>query len=166
MQAKEEPKRRALPIIVSAPLIIIVVLLLIPLTPLLFATYLLFGIVLQLIIWVSWCTRGVNVLLVYSESPNWHDYVETRIIPRLPASAVVLNWSHRRKWKFLTLPVIAFRFFGGSREFNPLVVVFQPFRWAKTYRFWKAFKDFKHGKSGVLDTLESELFEHLSRFRI
>ena len=137
MQPKQEPKHRALPLIVSAPLIVVLVLLLLPLIPLLLATYVLYGIVLQLVIWVCWCSRGVNVLLVYSDRPNWHDYIETHIIPRLPPSTLLLNWSHRRKWKFLSLPVMAFRFFGGSREFNPLVVVFRPFRWAKTYRFWK-----------------------------
>jgi len=74
-----------------------------------------------------------------------------------------MNWSDRRHWKRLSLPVMAFRFFGGSCEFNSLIVVFQPFRWAKTYRFWKPFQDYKHGKTSTLDTMEKRLFQHLSR---
>ena len=163
MQSQEDRKRRTLPLIVRAPLVVALVLVLLPLIPLLLATYLLYGIVLQLVIWLCWCTRGVNVLLVYSDSPNWHDYIETHIMPRLPPSAVVLNWSDRRNWKMLSLPVMAFRFFGGSREFNPLVVVFQPFRWAKAYRFWNPFKDYKHGKTATLEELENKLFQHLSQ---
>jgi len=148
---------------VSAPLIVALVLLLLPLISLLIATYLLYAIVLQLVIWLCWCTRGVNVLLVYSDSPNWHDYIETHIIPKLPTTTVALNWSERRNWRSLSLPVMAFRLFGGSREFNPMVVVFLPFRWAKTFRFWQPFRDYKHGKNATLEQMENKLFEHLTR---
>jgi len=163
MKSREDNKRRALPLIVSAPLIIALVLLLLPLIPLLLVTYLLYAIVLQVVIWLCWCTRGVNVLLVYSSSPHWQEYIESHIIPKLPPSTVVLNWSERRRWRLFSLSVLAFRLFGGSREFNPLVVVFRPFRWAKTFRFWKPFRDYKHGKTTSLERLEYELFQYLSR---
>ena len=166
MQAKQESKRYPLSRIVMAPLIVIIVLVLLPLIALLIATHFFYGIVLQLVIWVCWCCRGVNVLLVYSESPNWHDYIETHIIPRLPSSTVLLNWSQRRKWKSRSLPVMVFGFFGWEHEFNPMVVVFRPFHRTKTYRFWKPFKDYKHGKAATLQAMESELFQHLSRIGI
>ena len=154
MQSQKEPKRRAWPRIVSVLIVVIILVpLLLPLFLLLLVTHLLYGVVLQLVIWACWCTRGVNVLLVYSDSPNWHDYIENNLVPKLPRSTVLLNWSRRRKWRFLSLRVMAFQYFGGSREFNPLVVVFRPFRWAKTYRFWKPFKDYKHGKTRSLETL-------------
>jgi hypothetical protein len=151
-----------LPLIVSAPLIVALALLLLPLIPLLLATYLLYAIVLQLVIWLCWCTRGINVLLVYSNSPHWQEYIEAHIMPKLPASTVVLNWSERRRWRWFSLSVMAFRLFGGSREFNPLVVVFRPFRWAKTFRFWRPFREHKHGKITALELLEEELFQTLS----
>ncbi|GIW83316.1 MAG: hypothetical protein KatS3mg105_5123 [Gemmatales bacterium] len=53
-----------------------------PLIPLLLASYLLYAIVLQLVIWLCWCTRGLNVLLVYSNSPHWQEYIEAHIIPQ------------------------------------------------------------------------------------
>ena len=163
MNAQNHRKRRTMTFLVRLSAAVVVVLLLIPLVPLLLATYFTYAIVLQMVIWTCWSTRGVNVLLVYSDSPNWHDYIETNIIPRLPSSTVAINWSERRNWKRFSLPVMAARFFGGSREFNPMVVVFRPFHWAKTYRFWKPFKDYKHGKMEPLHAMEAELFNDLSR---
>ena len=163
MNAQNHRERRTITFLMRLPVAVAVVLLLIPLVPLLLATYFAYAIVLQMVIWMWWSTRGVNVLLVYSDSPNWHDYIETKIIPRLPSSNVAINWSERRNWKRFSLPVMAVRFFGGSREFNPMVVVFRPFHWAKTCRFWKPFKDYKHGKAEPLHAMETELFSDLSR---
>lgn len=163
MESRTGTAHRALPRILTGPLVGVLVLLLLPLVPLLLVSYLLYRIVLQVAIWIGWCSRGIQVLLVYSESPVWQDYIESNIIPRLPRSTVRLNWSERRKWRHLSLPVMAFGFFGGSREFNPLVVVFRPFRRTKTFRFWKAFKDYKHGRTTALEEKASELFEYLSR---
>ena len=162
MQSKDR-KRHVLPSIWRVPVVVVIALVLLPLVPLLIATYFAYASVLQMVIWACWCTRGVNVLLVYSDSPNWHEYVEANIIPRLPASAVVINWSERRNWKRWSLSALAARFFGGSREFNPIVVVFRPLHWAKTYRFWKPFMDYKHGMSKPLHALETKLFNDLSR---
>ncbi len=156
-------ERRVLSSMLRVTVVGAIAIVLLPLVPLLIATYLAYASVLQMVIWICWCTRGVNVLLVYSDSPIWHEYIETNIIPRLPESAIVINWSGRRNWKRLSLPVIAARFFGGSREFNPMVVVFRPLHWAKTYRFWKPFKDYQHGKTEPLHALETELFNDLSR---
>jgi hypothetical protein len=43
-----------------------------------------------------------------------------------------------------------------------MVVVFRPFRWANTFRFWRAFRDYKHGKSMTLDNTMNRLFEYLT----
>jgi len=40
---------------------------------------------------------GRDILLVYSDSPIWHDYIEERILPHLGERAVVLNWSQCRQ---------------------------------------------------------------------
>ena len=48
------------------------------------------------------------------------------------------------------MAIVAFggtvRFFGGTREFNPLAIVCQPLAWPRRFRFYKAFKAFKHGR--------------------
>jgi hypothetical protein len=162
MNALDNGRRHIMPKVMRLPIVIGIVILLLPVVLLLLVTYFAYAIMLQIVIWICWPTRGVNVLLVYSDSPNWRGYIEVNIIPRLPSSAVTINWSDRRNWKRFSLPVMAARFFGGSREFNPMVVVFRPFRWAKTYRFWQPFKDYQHGKPEPLHALETKLFSDLS----
>lgn len=149
--------------VIRLPVVGALILLLLPLVPVLLVTYVAYAMVLQVVIWICWSTRGVNVLIVHSDSPNWRDYIEANIMPRLPASTIMLNWSDRRNWKRFSLPVMAARLFGGSREFNPMIVVFRPFHWAKTYRLWQPLKDYKHGKTEPLQALEAKLFDELSR---
>lgn len=160
MQTKDR-KHRVSSSLVRVCVLVALALVLLPMVPLLIATFFAYASVLQMVIWVCWCSRGVNVLLVFSASPNWQTYIEANIRPRLPASAVVLNWSDSRNWKWCSLPVLAARLFGGTREFNPMVVIFRPLHWAKTYRFWKPLKDYKHGKTEPLHALETKLFSEL-----
>ena len=122
--------------------------------------YVLSGFVLYVAIWLGWCARGRHVLLVYSDSPIWHEYIENEILPRLEGRAVILNWSERKQWK-KSLAVLAFKRFGGWRAFNPLAVVFRPFQFAKVFRFFEPFQDFKHGDPGKVEKMKTELFEAL-----
>lgn len=112
---------------------------------------------LHVAIWYWWCRRRRDILLVYSDSPIWHDYIEQQLLPYLGDRAVVLNWSRRKDWRF-SLARAVFRHFGGSREFNPMAVVFRPFRRTRTFRFWQPFRDFKHGDPEALHRMESEFF--------
>lgn len=118
------------------------------------------GLVLYLAIWLNWCLRGRHVLFVYSDSPIWHEYIEKEILPRLEGRAVVLNWSERKRWK-KSLAILAFRRFGGWHAFNPLAVVFRPFQFAKVFRFFEPFQDFKHGNPDKVEKMKTELFEAL-----
>lgn len=120
--------------------------------------YLLWGAILYLVIWLTWTKP--RILFVYSDSPTWKDYIEREILPFLQDRAVTLNWSERRHWKN-SLAVLAFRYFGGNRNFNPIGMVFHPFRFVKIYRFFEAFKDFKHGDAKKVEAMKRELFEVL-----
>lgn len=122
--------------------------------------HLLAGLFLHVTIWCCWCSRGRDVLFVYSDSPIWHDYVEEHILPRLGERAVVLNWSHRGRWR-RTLSVLAFRCFGGYRSFNPMAIVFRPFRLARKFRFYEPFREFKHGKTEAVAKMERDLYDLL-----
>jgi hypothetical protein len=136
---------------------VLVVLISIILLPILFIgllLYLLCGIILYVAIWLTWRQRFV--LFVYSNSPIWKDYLEANVIPKLQNHAVILNWSQRKTWKN-SLAVLAFRYFGGYRNFNPLALVFRPFRFAKAYRYFEAFRDFKHGKIDQVEKVTQEL---------
>ncbi|MBI5395462.1 MAG: hypothetical protein HZA91_09230 [Verrucomicrobia bacterium] len=129
----------------------------IPLTIAVLTFLLLAGLFLHLAAWCCWCVRGRYVLFVYSDSPIWHDYIEERILPRLSKRVVILNWSDRSRWQ-PTLGVLAFRYFGGDREFNPMAIVFRPLRLARKFRFYEPFCEFKHGKTEAVAKMESELY--------
>jgi len=112
---------------------------------------------LHIAIWSWWCIRGRDILFVYSDSPIWHDYIEQYFLPKLGERAMVLNWSKRKNWRF-SLARMAVHHFGGWREFNPIAIVFHPFRRTRTFRFLKPFKDFKHGHPEALHHMENEFF--------
>jgi hypothetical protein len=73
---------------------------------------------------------------------------------------VILNWSERRKWKN-SIAILAFRYFGGYRNFNPMEMIFHPFRLVKTYRFFEACKEFKHGDPKKVEEIRDRLFADL-----
>lgn len=105
-------------------------------------------------------SQGKFVLFVYSDSPNWKSYIESKVLPPIKDYAIVLNWSERSKWKGKkSWPVQAFRHWGGSKEFNPLAIVFCGLTRVRTIRFYQAFRDFKHGKEAPLREAESQLSE-------
>ncbi len=147
----------------AAFLIVVASVLLIVMLPLLLLTYAIYSAVLYVVVWLAWCTRNRNVLLVYSNSPNWQNYIETELIPRLPENTIVLNWSERRSWPRFSLQVWVFRHFGGSREFNPMVLVFKPFHWTRDFRFWQAFRSYKHGKTDLLLETQDRLTQYMNR---
>jgi hypothetical protein len=118
------------------------------------------AVVLQIVAWVAWCLRGRYVLVVYSNSPIWQQYFEQQILPAIGQRGVVLNWSDRKRWRY-SLAVAAFRLFAGSREFNPLALVFQPFAWVRQFRFYGPLQAFKHGRPQEADAMRRELLETL-----
>lgn len=142
----------------QVPLIILIVLLALPVMLIAGAVQLLFSLILHVAIWILWCARGRDVLFVTSDSPVWGAYVTEKLLPRLGERAVILNWSERKKWSF-SLARIAFYHFGGQREFNPLAVVFRPFRRPQVFRFWRPFRDWKHGNRGALQEVEREFLQ-------
>ena len=150
---KPKPKAQwwqvALVIFLAPVLLVVVVLALV--------FFLVSNVFLHIAIWSWWCIRGRDILFVYSDSPIWHDYIEENVLPHLGERAVVLNWSQRKRWRF-SLARVAVHYFGGWREFNPLAVVFRPFRRTRTFRFWQPFRDFKHGHPEALHRMESEFF--------
>lgn len=148
----------ALLLLAGLPMLALLLALLLVAAPLLLVLWLAYTICLHIVIWVWWCGRRKDVLFIYSDSPIWRDYLEKTVLPQIANRAYVLNWSERKRWKS-SIATMAFRHFGGDREFNPLAVVFRPFRLTRTFRFWKPFKEFKHGKTGPLERLQSELFD-------
>jgi hypothetical protein len=118
------------------------------------------AVLLLLVVWLTWSSRGRYALVVYSNSPIWQEYFEEHVLPAVGNRGVVLNWSERKQWPF-ALPVALFRFFGGTRDFNPLAVVFRPLAWPRRFRFYGPFQAFKHGRPQQVEDMRRELLELL-----
>lgn len=118
-------------------------------------------VVVHLAVLLLWVPRRRSVLFLYSESPVWQAHIEENVLPRLPPSSVVLNWSRRRLWRRFDIAVWIFRHYGGDEEFNPLGIIIRPFRRVKVFRFWKPFRDLKHGKPHALDKIEARFLEEI-----
>jgi hypothetical protein len=107
---------------------------------------------------VRWGPAGKRLVLVYSNSPHWQAYVEERWLPRLHPIAVIMNWSERTQWpKQHPLEAEIFRTWAGDREFNPLAIVIPAHGSVQVIRFWRAFRDYRHGKDHALRVAEREL---------
>ena len=105
-----------------------------------------------------WGSRGKDLLLVYSNSPHWQRYVEDTWLPKWGHRAVVLNWSERSTWTSSRPEVALFRTFAGREEFNPIgILVPLQGRRVHIVRFWRAFRDHKHGKPRLLQAAEADL---------
>jgi len=119
------------------------------------------NIVIYLFVWVWWLPKGKDVLYVSSESPIWKEYMETEVFPLVAERAIVLSWSARSKWPKWSFAVRVFRTFGRGRDFNPMVVLFRPFRRARIFRFLPAFQEQKHGNSASVEQLRRDLIQVL-----
>ncbi len=119
--------------------------------------YFSWGLILSIAIWIVWGLRGNHILFVYSNSPIWSEHIEGEILPHIQGQAVILNWSERKTWK-PSLAVWAFHYFGGRRNFNPMAIVFRPFHLHRTFRFYDAFQNYKHGSIESLAKIKAEFF--------
>ena len=107
-----------------------------------------------------WGSSGKRLLLVYSNSPHWQVYIEEHWLSRIGGVAVVLNWSERAGWpEQHPFEAEIFRTWAGDREFNPLAIVMPERGPVQVIRFWRAFRDHRHGKDRALKAAEAELAE-------
>jgi hypothetical protein len=145
---------------IKGGLAIATLILLSPILIIVLMVYLLYTLIFHLAIWSRWWLRGKFILFVYSNSPIWKEYIESRILPKIEQRAIVLNWSERSRWAGqFSLAALTFQHYGGRRGFNPLAVVFRPFHRAKVFRFWQPFQDFKHGQSAAVYKMEAEFLD-------
>lgn len=120
------------------------------------------GSVLRLWFWYAHRRHGRFILFIYSESPNWQTYIEQNLLPRLGDHALVLNWSRRKQWNRESWwAARVFHHWAGGRDFNPLTLVFVGTWRVASVRFFRAFRDFQHGKEQLLRQAEEELLRHL-----
>jgi hypothetical protein len=121
----------------------------------------------------EWHSRGIYILWVYSNSPNWKPYCDEHILPRIREHAVILNWSQRRHWWDTDdLAVTIFKSYGNVRryrdeggfvydgeDFCPMAVVLPRSGRPEVLRFYGAFRDLKKGHPERLEALQHRLDE-------
>jgi hypothetical protein len=140
-------------ILIVAPLVLLAVLSFLIWIP----PHLIWTGVLYVIVWTTWFPRGRRVLFVTSNSPVWQPWLETHLLPHIRDRAVLLNWSERKRWAICSFRVVLFHHFAGPHQFNPAAIVFDAFRRARVFRFYKPFRDFKHGHPQGVEKLSAEL---------
>jgi len=130
------------------------------LSPLIVVGLLVYGLystLLHLAIWVAWCRNGSRVFVCYSRSPHWRPRFDAVLIPQLPPSSIIVDWSDRKAWPRLSLRTLVFAHFLGSVAHTPSAIVFRPFRLARVFRFHEAYKSFKRGDPLPVREQESAL---------
>ena len=98
---------------------------------------------------------GKDLLLVFTDSPHWRAYIEEHWLSKWSDRAVIFNrsqpWTHEQIEAQLWVNV------AGDRDHTPLAIVVPPIGRATVVRFWKAFRDHKHGKDRALREAEKTL---------
>ena len=115
--------------------------------------------------WIRHGRKGKVILFVYSDSSNWKDHIEEKILPRLEACSVILNWSKRREressMKFETR---LFNQWAGSGEFTPTAILFPLLGKVKVFQLWQLSQNPKHGKNKVSKEAEQSLFGAVKQY--
>jgi len=145
----------------KAALIIVLLPVIIPLATIGIAFFVANRLVLNVLVRFCWILNGKDILLVSSDSPIWHEYMTSQILPLVGQRAEVLNWSERKRWSKWSLAVRVFHAYSGGKNFNPMVIMFRPLRPARFFRFHLAFQELKHGKQEPIEQMRADLISHL-----
>ncbi len=85
--------------------------------------------------WLRHGRKGKPILFVYSDSSNWKEYVEKKVLPRIGDHSVVLNWSRRREWASeMAFEAKVFDQWAGNKEFSPTALIFSSIGKVKVVR--------------------------------
>ena len=115
--------------------------------------------------WVRHGRKGKVILFVYSDSSNWKDHIEEKILPRLETCSVILNWSRRREWESsMQFEARLFNQWAGSGQFTPTAILFPLLGRVKVFRLWQLSQNHKHGKNKVSKEAEQSLFAAVKQF--
>ena len=113
--------------------------------------------------WIRHGRKGKFILFVYSDSSNWKDYVETKVLPRIEAHSIILNWSRRREWEArMSFETKLFNHWAGSSEFAPTAILLPLTGKVKVIRLWQP-SHAKTGKDKVSKEAEEALYSTMNQ---
>ena len=121
--------------------------------------------VLKFRFWVRHGRKGKVILFAYSDSPNWKDYIETKILPSLEGCSVILNWSKRREWESsMQFEERLLNQWAGSGEFTPTAIFFPLMGKVRVFRLFQPSNNPKHGKDKVSKEAEQSLLVAVKQY--
>jgi hypothetical protein len=94
--------------------------------------------------------HGKTVLIAYTNSAAWTPYIENELLPRLGATAVVVNRSQSDWKKRFPLETKMLHFWGDGLRANPVVIVRMGWFKVRVFRLYDAFRAAQHGKTEEL----------------
>jgi hypothetical protein len=112
--------------------------------------------------WLRHGRSGKTLLFVYSDSPNWKDYIEENIVPRIEARSIILNLSKRREWgPRMAFETKLFDQLAGPGAFVPVAILFSLTDKPRTFRLWQPSENTKERKVNLSREVEAALFQSL-----
>lgn len=110
----------------------------------------------------KWFPQNKVALLVYSDSPNWKEYIDKNWIPKIGNRVTTLNWSESNQpGKEKSLESKIHLRFSPPKGYVPMIIFFNKKGPPQVISFHKAFLNFKHEKDYLLKKKEKQLFELL-----
>ena len=100
---------------------------------------------------------GKDLLLVYSDNPQWNDHIANGWLPRWGARAVVVRLPVHQASADQSAPLSLFRSVAGKREHNPIAIVVPPAGRIRVIRFRRAFQEKAAGNDRALREAEERL---------
>ena len=150
-----------------SPLLIVALLLFLVCLPFYLLTRFAYRLTLRLWFEATFGVAGQRILLVYSRSPIWQEYIESAWLPRLQPHVVLLDWSDRKRWSRWRGPAVQlFRTYAGDRNFNPIALLFPKAGKVRVVRLHEAFRGWKHGKNHALRKAESEILSFVAELEV
>lgn len=105
----------------------------------------------------TWFPKRKFMLILNSDSPVWSEFVRNNLENRYADRAFILNSSRRIQWDKKSLEVkVSNALLRGSKDV-PAVIVFTKWYKPKVFSFYKAFKEYKHGKPARVEKLLKEV---------
>jgi hypothetical protein len=115
--------------------------------------------------WIRHGRKGKFILFVYSDSSNWKDDIETRILPRIETHSIVLNWSKRREWETrMSFETKLFNHWAGSGEFTPTAIILPLIGKMTVIRLWQPNQYAKSKKNRISKDAEEALFAAIKQY--
>ena len=115
--------------------------------------------------WIRHGRKGKFILFVYSDSSNWKDDIEAKILPHIKTHSIILNWSKRREWESqMSFETKLFNHWAGSGEFAPAAIILPLIGKVKVIRLWQPNPYGKSKKVRISKEAEEALFTAIEQY--